>query len=206
MVKKIVVNKILTDEESSGLEGKWIDESYIKHPLIQSDTDVYRIDEDDNEILLLKFRKRVISDKLIQIGWESYKDLAKASRGRGASAGPINPESQYWKKRDLVKTSKWSTGYLTPKGNEMKKEYDELSLELLQEKAKEMKIDEETINDKNKLILEIIKNNGGVSKMKVNNQVASNPIGYYEESKNFAKLPCRLTHFTRTNYDNTIMV
>uniref|UniRef100_A0A6C0BSA1 2OGFeDO JBP1/TET oxygenase domain-containing protein n=1 Tax=viral metagenome TaxID=1070528 RepID=A0A6C0BSA1_9ZZZZ len=201
MVKKIVVNKILTDEESSGLEGKWIDESYIKHPLIQSDTDVYRIDEDDNEILLLKFRKRVISDKLIQIGWESYKDLAKASRGRGASAGPINPESQYWKKRDLVKTSKWSTGYLTPKGNEMKKEYDELSLELLQEKAKEMKIDEETINDKNKLILEIIKNNGGVSKMKVNNQVASNPIGYYEESKNFAKLPCRLTHFTRTNYD-----
>ena len=37
--------------------------------------------------------------------------------------------------------------------------------------------------------------------MKVNNQVASNPIGYYESSKNFAQLPCRLTHFTRTNYD-----
>ena len=40
-----------------------------------------------------------------------------------------------------------------------------------------------------------------VSSMKVNNQVASNPIGFYEESKNFAKLPCRLTHFTRVNYD-----
>ena len=37
--------------------------------------------------------------------------------------------------------------------------------------------------------------------MKVNNQVASNPIGFYEESKNFCKLPCRLTHFTRTNFD-----
>ena len=37
--------------------------------------------------------------------------------------------------------------------------------------------------------------------MKVNNQVASNPIGFYEESSNFCKLPCRLTHFTRTNYD-----
>ena len=37
--------------------------------------------------------------------------------------------------------------------------------------------------------------------MKVNNQVASNPIGFYEESKNFCKLPCRLTHFTRTNYE-----
>ena len=37
--------------------------------------------------------------------------------------------------------------------------------------------------------------------MKVNNQVASNPIGYYESSNNFCKLPCRLTHFTRTNYE-----
>ena len=37
--------------------------------------------------------------------------------------------------------------------------------------------------------------------MKVNNQVASNPIGFYESSSNFCKLPCRLTHFTRTNYD-----
>ena len=85
----------------------------------------------------------------------------------------------------------------------MKKEYDELSLEDLQNKAKglDIKIDEDIQFDKDRLVLEIIKNNGGVSKMKVNNQVASNPIGYYEESKNFAKLPCRLTHFTRTNYD-----
>lgn len=203
MVKKIVVNKILSDEESANLEGKWIDESYIKYPLIQSDTDVYRLDENNNEILLLKFRKRVISDKLIQIGWESYKDLAKASRGRGASAGPINPESQYWKKRDLIKTNKWSTGYLTPKGNEMKKEFDQLSLEELKNISNELniKIKDEILNDKTNLILEIIKNKGGFSKMKVNNQVASNPIGYYEESKNFAKLPCRLTHFTRTNYE-----
>ena len=37
--------------------------------------------------------------------------------------------------------------------------------------------------------------------MKVNNQVASNPIGFYEESKNFCNLPCRLTHFTRTNFN-----
>jgi hypothetical protein len=203
MVKKIVINKILSDKESADLEGKWIDESYIKHPIINSDTDVFRLDDNNNEILLLKFRKNVISDKLIQIGWESYKDLAKASRGRGASAGPINPESQYWKKRDLIKTNKWSTGYLTPKGNEMKKEFDQLSLEDLLKISKEIDhtIDDEIMNDKTQLILEIIKHKGGFSKMKVNNQVASNPIGFYEESKNFAKLPCRLTHFTRTNYE-----
>ena len=38
--------------------------------------------------------------------------------------------------------------------------------------------------------------------MKVNNQVASNPIGFYEQSHNLGtKLPCRLTHFTRTSFD-----
>ena len=36
--------------------------------------------------------------------------------------------------------------------------------------------------------------------MKVNNQVASNPIGFYEESKNFAKLPTSLME-PRVNYD-----
>ena len=36
--------------------------------------------------------------------------------------------------------------------------------------------------------------------MKVNNQVASNPVGFYEASNNFSKLPCRLTHFTRCNF------
>ena len=47
----------------------------------------------------------------------------------------------------------------------------------------------------------LIKKQNGVSKMKVNNQVASNPIGFYEAGKNFADLPCRLTHFTRTNFE-----
>ena len=48
----------------------------------------------------------------------------------------------------------------------------------------------------------IIKKKNGISKMKVNNQVASNPIGFYESSKNLGSdFPCRLTHFTRTNYE-----
>ena len=51
MVKKIVVTKILSDKESADLEGKWIDESHIKHPIINSDTDVYRLDDNNNEIL-----------------------------------------------------------------------------------------------------------------------------------------------------------
>ena len=201
MVKKIIVTKILSDEEVSKLEGTWIEESHIKIPIIKTDSDVYYLDENNNEILLLKFRKRVISDKLIQIGWNSYKDLAKASRGRGASAGPVNPDSDYWKKRKLVKTNKWSTGYLTPKGNEMYEKFNELNLEDLLKLCSEENLLKDKNLQKEDLIMLLIQKKGGVSKMKVNNQVASNPIGYYEAGKNFADLPCRLTHFTRTNYE-----
>lgn len=201
MVKKIVISPILSDSEISNMEGKWIEEEHIKHPIIKSDTDIYRLDEEGNEILLVKFRKRVISDKLIDIGWKSFKDLAKASRGRGASAGPINPNSQYWSKRNLVKTKKWSTGYLTPEGNKLKDILNEYSLEDLKKRYTEevKEITEEL--EKEFMINEIIRKNNGISKMKVNNQVASNPIGYYEAGKNFADLPCRLTHFTRVNYE-----
>ena len=201
MVKKIIVTKILTDEEVSKLEGTWIEESHIKRPIIKTDSDVYYLDENNNEVLLLKFRKRVISDKLIKVGWDSYKDLAKASRGRGASAGPVNPDSDYWKKRKLVKTKKWSTGYLNPRGNEMYEKFNSLNLEDLLKLCSEENILKDTNLPKEDLIMLLIQKKGGVSKMKVNNQVASNPIGFYEAGKNFADLPCRLTHFTRTNYE-----
>ena len=201
--RKIVVKKYLTDDEVSKLEGKWIDESFIKIPVINFNCDVYYKDDDGSEKLLIKFRKNSFTNSLVRTGWKSYKDLAKPSRGRGASAGPISTDSTYWKKRDLVGTSKWSTGYLTPDGNKMKEELDLLSIEQLQEKLKEMnlKYSDDILDKKDEMITLIIKNKGGVSKMKVNNQVASNPIGFYEASKNFCHLPCRLTHFTRTNYN-----
>ena len=37
--------------------------------------------------------------------------------------------------------------------------------------------------------------------MKVNNQVASNPIGFFDADNKMCNLPCRLTHFTRTNFN-----
>jgi hypothetical protein len=157
MIKELIITKLLTDEEVSKLEGSWIDESFIKHPIINKDTDIYYLDENNNKILLCKFRKNVISKELIDLAWKSYKDLAKPSRGRGASAGPINTESIYWKQRELVDTVKWWTKYINKKGNK--------------------------------------------SKMKVNNQVLSTPIGFYDSINSFAKLPCRLTHFSRVFFD-----
>ena len=156
-IKKLIVEKVLTDDEVKDLKGHFIDESYMKHPLVQKNIDIYYLDENGEENLLLKYRKNALSDNDIKLGWNCYKDLAKPSRGRGASAGPIDPENTYWKKRNLVKTNKWSTSYLKPDGTP--------------------------------------------SKMRVNNQVFSNPIGFFAENKNFCELPCRLTHFTRTNFE-----
>ena len=199
--KTLFVNKLFSDEEISKKEGTWFKESDIKYPIITSNTDVYRLDDNGDKHLLLKFRKKCIPDELINIGWNSYKDLAKASRGRGASAGPIDTNSQYWGKRKLVSTKKWSTGYLNPKGLELYDLYSPLDITELFEKCNELDIKYSPDISKEDCIILIIKIEGGVSKMKVNNQVASNPIGYYEAGKNFADLPCRLTHFTRTNFD-----
>ena len=158
MIHKLFIHKIYSDDEIKKLEGNWIDNSYIKYPILNSDTDVYY---NDNGIykLLLKFRKNVISDNIIDIGWQSYKDLAKPGRGRGAAAGPINASGKYWSQRTLVNTNKWRTNYMIK---------------------------------------------GKMSKMKVNNQVASYPIGYYEASNQINKVPCRLTHFSKTNYDKYV--
>ena len=138
--KKLIVKKLFTDKEISLREGTWIEESDIKHPIIDSNTDVYWKDESGELHLLLKFRKNVIPDNLLKIGWESYKDLAKASRGRGASAGPIDAESDYWKKRVLVKTNKWSTGYLNPLGFKLNETLKSMNIKAIKEYARENEI------------------------------------------------------------------
>ncbi len=197
--KKLVVKPLFTDKEMKAREGTWMEESDIVYPVLQTNTDVYRIDGEGNEVLLLKFRKAQIPESLVRIGWDSYRDLAKASRGRGASAGPIDASSDYWKKRTLVDPKKWSTGYLNPAGNLLKETYDSCTDEELGSLCQEQGLAED--GSRETQIHRLIQKGGGVSKMKVNNQVASNPIGFYEAGKNFADLPCRLTHFTRTNFE-----
>ena len=92
----------------------------------------------------------------------------------------------------MVDTKKWSTGYLNPKGLEMHESLSSLDESELCVKCDELNIKLKEGLSKDELIHLIIKRQGGISKMKVNNQVASNPIGFYESGKNFADLPCRL--------------
>ena len=72
---KLVVDKLYNDEEFKISKGTLITDSDIRHPIIDKDTDVYWRDG-DNEILLCKFRKNVIDNDLINLAWDSYKDLA----------------------------------------------------------------------------------------------------------------------------------
>ena len=200
-IKKLIVSKIISDEDIAKRQGTWFTEDELVHPVIRNNVDVYYLDDEGNEVLLLKYRKNQISDELCDIGWKSYKDLAKPSRGRGASAGPIDTEGQYFGKRAVVHTKKWSTGYLKPAGKILKEELELFDIEEVKKRTLDLNIEVLEDDSKEDLIYKIVDSKKLVSSMKVNNQVASNPIGFYEESKNFAKLPCRLTHFTRVNYD-----
>jgi len=198
-IKKLIVSKIISDDDISKKQGTWFTEDDLVHPIINKNIDVYYLDEKGQEKLLLKYRKNQISDELCDLGWNSYRTLAKPSRGRGASAGPIHPDGQYFGKRSLVHTKKWSTGYLKPAGKLLKEELDLLSLEDIKKRSYDIDIaDNDT---KENIIYKIVKSKKLVSSMKVNNQVASQPLGYYEETKGIMAKPCRLTHFARTNFD-----
>tara|TARA_R110000764_G_scaffold199097_1_gene284455 strand:+ start:46 stop:1692 length:1647 start_codon:yes stop_codon:yes gene_type:complete len=150
-VAELHLEKKISDEDMKLMKGQYVDDSSYD-VLITDDCDVY----DHVGRLLLKFRKKIMSDEEIDIGFHSFKNMAKPSRGRGAAAGLINPDDQYWKNRKLVKFSKWSANYETPAGE--------------------------------------------ISKMKIQHEVASNPIGYFGKTNMGNKLPCRLSYFTQNDF------
>ena len=96
-IKKLIVSKIMSDNEISSREGTWFEESDLTHPIVNKNIDIYYLDEKGREKLLLKYRKNQISDDLCDLGWASYKDLAKPSRGRGASKKAASRQSRIFR-------------------------------------------------------------------------------------------------------------
>jgi hypothetical protein len=109
MVKQICVSEIYSEEDLNTLNGKHFGDEWI-HELFDEDIDIF----DDKGNFILSFRKNIL--KNTKIGFDNYKKFIYASRGRGASAGPIDPEQKYWKKRKLINTKGFSTGYLKEDG------------------------------------------------------------------------------------------
>ena len=156
-IKTYVLDPVLTNDQIKGREGTHFDaKNYL---IVDHDADVWGKDPEvpGGKRLLAKFRKNVFSKDLTQDAWDAFYRLAAASRSRGAAAGPINPKSEYWKKRRLVNTNGWWAQYKDKKTNK-------------------------------------------TSKMRVNNTVFSSVVGYFEETP-FMKLPCRLTNYTQTFFD-----
>ena len=51
--RKLIIEKLMCDEDVCKLRGEWIDDSYIKHPVIRENTDVYYKDEHGDLKVLL---------------------------------------------------------------------------------------------------------------------------------------------------------
>ncbi len=165
MVRIINIDATSTrsDAECDSLKGTYMgNDSY--ETIISEDCDLFC-----EGVPIFKFRKNPFHKETLKRAWDNCKYMAKASRGRGASAGPIDPESVYWKKREIYKMNKWRASYMVK---------DRTTGEMKQ------------------------------SKMQVNNEVASQPIGYYGKTKGLGSdLPCRLSHYTKTHmkdFENAI--
>ena len=117
-VKKLIVKKVMSDEEIESKEGTYFDESHYKkhYGVIDYDCDCYYLDDNNNEVLLIKFRKNVIPENLCKIGMENLEKAAmKYHDNRGASAGILDlkklPKYANDPKRIVSKTKFRIAGY-----------------------------------------------------------------------------------------------
>jgi len=149
MIQQLKFDRLIDEDELKTLAGQYLGDEWI-HREIDFDCDIY---DSETNALICSFRKKRVSVALSTLAIHTLAPLAVASRGRGLAAGPIDPESKYWKKRTLVNTKGCRTGYL--------------------------------------------KADGTPSKMKVNNQVGSIALGYFDATKALGvDKPCRLTYHT----------
>lgn len=83
MIEKLVLKRLLTDEQAESLTGKFLGEEYIKHPLITTDTDAY----DTSGNLLLRFRKGVMPIDILKTGVDNFKNSIQLTESRGKTSG-----------------------------------------------------------------------------------------------------------------------
>ena len=118
-MQKKIVEELYSEEDLKTLKGKYFDDEWV-HEIINHDCDIF-----DNEgNFILSFRKKCLKET--EIGFENYKKLVGHSRGRGASAGPIDPNATYWKRRKPINTKGFSTGYLKDDGTPSKMKVNNL--------------------------------------------------------------------------------
>jgi hypothetical protein len=84
----------MTNDQIKAKEGTYFDGDNFT--IIDHNADVYGVHPDGSKQLLAKFRKAVFDKPTSDLAWDSFYRAAVPSRSRGAAAGPINPNSEYW--------------------------------------------------------------------------------------------------------------
>jgi len=118
-IKTITLKPILTKAEINAKEGHYFPENhYTKHnPIVNTNTDVYGIDDDGTRKLLFKFRKNVIPETICI---ESYNALEKHAKhknsNRGAAAGKLKLSKLPNHVGKITKTDSFRVFYKTKSG------------------------------------------------------------------------------------------
>ncbi len=122
-MKQIVVKRILTDEQIHSLEGKFINEAYIKHPVIKEDTIV----KNEDGKLIVAFKKNAVPQDIVDQSRNSFRKAVRSgSNNRGMAAGNV---SEFYKvgdkmgSRTIGKISKNRWYPLLPNGKLSKTSY-----------------------------------------------------------------------------------
>ena len=82
-IKIVTLKRVMSDEQGEQLKGQFLDESYIKHPIINEDCDGY----DTNGNLLFRFRKNIIPIEILKQGVENFEYSIELTDGRGITSG-----------------------------------------------------------------------------------------------------------------------
>ena len=180
MVKRLIVKQVLTDEEIEEKEGYSFTDTDFNE-IIDYDCDVYRLDG-DKEILLLSFRKNVISE---DICCQAYNALEKEAK----IALKYIPKIQKEQSEELLKDY-----------HEQKRNRDEVyqsNYNILSETAKQIKLPKEKGQQLVDSIMKPVRTQGGYETTMFNymlNRVQTNPqhilqlaslIMDYDEEKGF---------------------
>ena len=107
-VKHLIVKKRMSDTEIKNKEGRFFTNRDFNH-IITTNTDVYYLDK-KKKVLLARFRKKVIPDKLAQIAYRELSETAqKLHDNRGAAGGALDLKKlpKYVNTKDIYKRSKY---------------------------------------------------------------------------------------------------
>lgn len=82
-MNNLILKRVMREEDATKLTGKFLDEKYIKHPIITEDTDAY----DSAGNLLLRFRKNVMPLEILKAGVDNFRGSIQLTESRGKTSG-----------------------------------------------------------------------------------------------------------------------